>query len=84
MMAQTSNMFNSSFLFCKWWASHLTINPYIWRVSLDYFKKSALTTHIKKAHNISNNITKKEFMAMSQTYVKHTHSLDVGKHFVRS
>ena len=29
-----------------------------------YFKKSALTTHIKKAHNISNNITKKEFMAI--------------------
>ena len=30
-----------------------------------YFKKGALTTHIKKAHNISNNITKKEFMAIS-------------------
>ena len=28
-------------------------------------KKGALTTHIKKAHNISNNITKKELMAMS-------------------
>ena len=27
-------------------------------------KKGALTTHIKKAHNISNNITKKEFMAI--------------------
>ena len=30
-----------------------------------YFKKGALTTHKKKAHNISNNITKKEFMAIS-------------------
>ena len=30
-----------------------------------YFRKRALITHIKKAHNISNNITKKEFMAMS-------------------
>ena len=30
-----------------------------------YFKKGALTTHIKKAHNISNYITKKEFMAIS-------------------
>ena len=29
-----------------------------------YFKKGALTTHIKKAHTISNNITKKEFMAV--------------------
>ena len=28
------------------------------------FKNGALTTHIKKAHNISNNITKKEFMAI--------------------
>jgi hypothetical protein len=28
-------------------------------------KKGALTTHIKKAHNISNNITKKELMAIS-------------------
>ena len=30
-----------------------------------YLKKSALTTHIKKAHKISNNIIKKEFMAIS-------------------
>ena len=30
-----------------------------------YFRKGALTTHIKKAHNISNQITKKEFMAIS-------------------
>ena len=30
-----------------------------------YFKKGALTSHIKKAHNIYNNITKKEFMAIS-------------------
>ena len=26
-----------------------------------YFRKGALTTHIKKDHNISNTITKKEF-----------------------
>ena len=31
-----------------------------------YFKKGALTTHIKKANTISNNITNKEFMAMSK------------------
>ena len=31
---------------------------------LAYFKNGALTIHIKKAHNISNNITKKEFMAI--------------------
>ena len=30
-----------------------------------YFKTGALITHIKKAHNISNNITKKEPMAIS-------------------
>ena len=30
-----------------------------------YFKKGALTTHIRKAHNISNNNTKKELMAIS-------------------
>ena len=30
-----------------------------------YLKKGKLTTHIKKAHNISNNITRKEFMAIS-------------------
>ena len=30
-----------------------------------YFKKGALTTHIKKAHNISNSITKKELKAVS-------------------
>ena len=30
-----------------------------------YLKKGALTTHIKKAYNISNNITKKELMAIS-------------------
>ena len=29
-----------------------------------YLKKGALTTHIKKAHNYSKNITKKEFMAI--------------------
>ena len=29
-----------------------------------YFKNGAMTTHIKKAHNISINITKKEFMAI--------------------
>ena len=31
-----------------------------------YSKKCAFTTHIKKAHNISNNITKKEVMAISK------------------
>ena len=31
-----------------------------------YLKKVKLTTHIKKAQNISNNITKKEFMAIFQ------------------
>ena len=30
-----------------------------------YFKKGDLTTHIKKAHNISNNITKNELIAIS-------------------
>ena len=30
-----------------------------------YFKKGALTTHIKNAHNNSNNIMKKEFLAVS-------------------
>ena len=30
-----------------------------------YFKKGALTTHVKKTHNISNRKTKKEFMAIS-------------------
>ena len=30
-----------------------------------YFKKGALTTHIKKAQVNSNNIAKKEFMAIS-------------------
>ena len=30
-----------------------------------YFKKGALTTHVKKTHNISNSKTKKEFMAIS-------------------
>ena len=33
-------------------------------VKKPYFKKGALTTHRKKAHNISNNITKNEFMAI--------------------
>ena len=30
-----------------------------------YFKKGALTTHMKKAHNISKNMTKKELMTIS-------------------
>ena len=30
-----------------------------------YLKKDALTTHIMKAYNISNKITKKEIMAIS-------------------
>ena len=30
-----------------------------------YFKKGALTTHIQKAHNISNKITNKELMEIS-------------------
>ena len=30
-----------------------------------FFRKGALTTHIKKAHNILNKITKKELMAVS-------------------
>ena len=30
-----------------------------------YLKKGSLTTHIKKAYNISNNITTKELMAIS-------------------
>ena len=30
-----------------------------------YYKKGTLITHIKKAHNISNNITKKEFIEIS-------------------
>ena len=30
-----------------------------------YFKKGSLTTHIKKPHNISKNIAKKEFMTIS-------------------
>ena len=30
-----------------------------------FFKTGALTTHIKQAHNISNNITKKELMAIT-------------------
>ena len=46
-----------------------------------YFKKGSLKTHIKIAHNISNNITKKEFMAISTNNESDNNykNIEVGK-----
>ena len=48
-----------------------------------YFEKGALTTHIKKAHNISNNNTKKELMATTNNQSdKNDKNIEVDKHEV--
>ena len=50
-----------------------------------YFKKGTLTTYIKKADNISNNITKKELMAISTNYESDNNNknIEVDKHEVK-
>ena len=40
-------------------------------------KKGALTTHIKKAHSLFNNITKKELMAISTNYESDNNNKDI-------
>ena len=45
-----------------------------------YFKKGALTIYIKKAHNNSDNITKKEFLAISTNFESDNNTKNIEVH----